>query len=259
MHRTETYQNPSKLPISSWPRKALPYPHWTVVPIMSWFIHHPLRGCNLAIKQSLHMAASLMASHPLALKSKPNVAHMSCDFTCSGRDRLRWLLIYSLCTHAYTDNKHISVFTHTHTHTHTHTYIHTPLFLNGIMSYGQFCSLWAFGLSLAYSFHSCFPFHLVLHLNAFVTYYGVCETRLVKQTIMILDPPRFFLAKRMFWKSLENPRKDTVFITESLRAMISKLNCPVHSPLEIHCALSLKQRGLGSIVLKTISFHPELC
>ena len=55
--QTETYQNPSKLPISSWPRKALPDPHWTVVRIMSWFIHHPFRDCNLAINQSYRVAS----------------------------------------------------------------------------------------------------------------------------------------------------------------------------------------------------------
>ena len=108
--QTETYQNPSKLPISSWPRKALPDPHWTVVRIMSWFIHHPFRDCSLAINQS----------YRVALKSIPNMAHMGYDITCSGSDRLRWLLTDSLCTHAYADNKHISVFTHTHTHTHTY-------------------------------------------------------------------------------------------------------------------------------------------
>ena len=119
--QTETYQNPSKLPISSWPRKALPYPYWTVVQIMSWFIPHPFRDCSLAINRSPHMAAS-PTGQPFC-GFKVHSQHGSYGLWL----HLQWqwqaeTTTYEFIMHACIHGQ----WTHTHTH--------TPLLLNGIMS-----------------------------------------------------------------------------------------------------------------------------
>lgn len=92
---------------------------------------------------------------------------------------------------------------------------------------------------------------MVLNINVSGICHGVCETRLLKLTLMMLDPPRYFWLK----ESSKIPKileKNLIHesLLEAFQGCDIKLKLLDLLTLERHCVLSLKPQGLGDLALK---------